>query len=178
MQRLQGKVAVIAGGATGIGAACARRYSAEGARVVIGDLNIGAAQQLAASLGSSAAAIHYDAADAASIKALIERAAATFGRIDVLHNNVALTSQAIQSQDTTVTDIPLEISLTFSRQSSAYPMTSRHWLLSLLRMNRGTSRGGPFRATEDTWRINRKSRTCANSRPNRRAERASNTSTA
>lgn len=109
MQRLQGKVAIIAGGATGIGAACARRYVAEGARVIVGDLNIKTAQQLTASLGPNAAAVHYDAADGASIKALVEVAVAKFGRIDVLHNNVALTSQAIHTQDTTVTDIPLEI---------------------------------------------------------------------
>src|ERR1700733_11846484 len=109
MQRLQNKVSIIAGGATGIGAACAKRYVAEGAKVVIGDLNIKTAQELATSLGANAIAVHYDAADAASIKALIEGAVARFGRIDVLHNNVALTSQAIQALDTTVTDIPLEI---------------------------------------------------------------------
>lgn len=109
MNRLQGKVAVLASGATGIGAACAKRYVAEGARVVVGDLNIGTARELAASLGRNAAAIHYDAADAASIEALIKGAVATFGRIDVLHNNVALTSQAIHALDTTVTEIPLEI---------------------------------------------------------------------
>jgi NAD(P)-dependent dehydrogenase (short-subunit alcohol dehydrogenase family) len=109
MLRLQNKVAIIAGGATGIGAACARRFVAEGAKVVVGDLNIKTAQQLAASLGPNASAVQYDASDDASIKALIEGVAAKHGRIDVLHNNVALTSQAVQARDTTVTDIPLEI---------------------------------------------------------------------
>jgi NAD(P)-dependent dehydrogenase (short-subunit alcohol dehydrogenase family) len=109
MQRLRDKVAIVAGGATGIGAACAKRYVDEGAHVAIGDLNLGTAQELAASLGPKAIAIHYDAADAVSIKALIETVASRFGRIDVLHNNVALTSHTIQRQDTTVTDIPLEI---------------------------------------------------------------------
>ena len=109
MDRLQNKVVVVAGGATGIGAACARRYAAEGAKVVIGDLNIATAHELAKSIGSSAVAVQYDAASAASIEALIEKAVETFGRLDVLHNNVALTSQSVQVQDTTVTDIPLEI---------------------------------------------------------------------
>src|SRR3979411_2448749 len=109
MQRLQNKVAIVAGGATGIGAACAKRYIAAGANVGRGDLNIEVAQELAASLGPNALAVRYDAADAASIQALIESALAKFGRIDVLHNNVGLTSQTIQRQDTTVTDIPLEI---------------------------------------------------------------------
>jgi NAD(P)-dependent dehydrogenase (short-subunit alcohol dehydrogenase family) len=108
MQRLIHKVAVVAGGATGIGAACATRYVTEGAKVVIGDLNFRAAQELANRLGPNAVAVHYDAADAASIEALIKSAVATFGHLHILHNNVALTSQAVQSQDTTVTDISLE----------------------------------------------------------------------
>jgi NAD(P)-dependent dehydrogenase (short-subunit alcohol dehydrogenase family) len=109
MGRLNNKVAIVAGGATGIGAACAARYVAEGARVVIGDLNITVARELAQSLGGNALAVHYDAAESSSIEALVETAARSFGRIDVLHNNVALTSLTIQRQDTTVTEIPLEI---------------------------------------------------------------------
>jgi NAD(P)-dependent dehydrogenase (short-subunit alcohol dehydrogenase family) len=107
--RLKNKVAVVAGGATGIGAACAARYVAEGAQVVIGDINLPTAEKLARELGSNAIAVRYDAADAASIEALINSAPKKFGRLDILHNNVALTSLAIQSQDTTVVDISLEI---------------------------------------------------------------------
>src|SRR5690606_24706566 len=109
MSRLANKVAVVAGGATGIGAACAIRYAAEGAKVVIGDFNIDTARELAESIGPNAIAVRYDAADADSIKALIDSAVETFGTLNVLHNNVAITSLAIQSQDTTVVDIPLEI---------------------------------------------------------------------
>lgn len=109
MPRLANKVAVVAGGATGIGAACAVRYAAEGAKVVIGDFNIDTAKALADEIGPNAIAVRYDAADADSIKNLIESAVAAFGTINILHNNVAITSMAIQSQDTTVVDIPLEI---------------------------------------------------------------------
>lgn len=109
MSRLNNKVAVIAGGATGIGAACARRYIAEGAKVIIGDLNIEAASELANELGSNAKAVQYDASSDASIKALIESAISQFGALHILHNNVALTAQSFQSKDTTVTDIPLEV---------------------------------------------------------------------
>ena len=109
MSRLANKVAVVAGGATGIGAACAIRYAAEGAKVVIGDFNIDTARELADNIGPNAMAVRYDAADADSIKALIETAVEKFGTLNVLHNNVAITSLAIQSQDTTVVDIPLEI---------------------------------------------------------------------
>src|ERR1700761_8786909 len=105
MQRLQNKVAIVAGGATGIGAACAKRFVAEGARVIIGDMNVATVQELAASLGANAFAVRYDASDGESVRKLIESAIEKFGRIDVLHNNVALTSQAVQKLDTTVTDI-------------------------------------------------------------------------
>lgn len=109
MSRLANKVAIVAGGATGIGAACATRYVAEGARVIVGDLNIDAARALAETLGDNALAVRYDAADANSIKGLIDSAVEAFGTLNILHNNVALTSMEVQNQDTTVVDIPLEI---------------------------------------------------------------------
>jgi NAD(P)-dependent dehydrogenase (short-subunit alcohol dehydrogenase family) len=109
MLRLDNKIALVAGGATGIGAACARRYVAEGAKVVIGDLNVDVARQLAASLGSAAFAVQYDASDADSIKALVDSAVSHFGGLHILHNNVALTSPSVMALDTTVTDIPLEV---------------------------------------------------------------------
>src|SRR5690606_7569612 len=67
------------------------------------------AKALADEIGPNAIAVRYDAADADSIKNLIESAVAAFGTINILHNNVAITSMAIQSQDTTVVDVPLEI---------------------------------------------------------------------
>ena len=73
MQRLQNKVVIVAGGATGIGAACAKRYIAEGAKVAIGDLNIKIAQELAASLGPNALAVRYDAADYHGVYASLAR---------------------------------------------------------------------------------------------------------
>lgn len=109
MSRLANKVVIVAGGATGIGAGCARRYIEEGAKVIIGDLNIEVATELATELGANACAVRYDASDAASIEALIESAISHFGALHILHNNVALTAKAFQSQDTTVTEIPLEV---------------------------------------------------------------------
>ncbi len=109
MRRLEGRVAIIAGGATGIGAACAERLVAEGCRVVIGDLNIDEARNLCAKLGDNTHAIHYDAADEGSIKQMVDGAVSHFGRLDILHNNVALTSYEVNVQDTTVVDIPLTI---------------------------------------------------------------------
>lgn len=109
MQRLKNKIAIIAGGATGIGAACATRFIQEGARVVIGDINIDAAQALADSLGSTAKAVYYDAADADSIKNLIDTTVDAFGAIHILHNNAGLMSPKVMDADSTVVDISLEL---------------------------------------------------------------------
>ncbi|MAT51016.1 MAG: short-chain dehydrogenase [Porticoccaceae bacterium] len=109
MQRLQNKVAVVAGGATGIGAACATRFALEGASVVIGDINFPVAKSLAETLGDRVVAVQYDAADADSIRQLIEAAIENFGALHVLHNNVGLVSPEVMEKDTTVVDIELEL---------------------------------------------------------------------
>lgn len=92
MKNLRGKVILVCGGATGIGAATARRLSGEGARVGIGDFNIEGARTLAEELdpsGADAEAWHYDQADEAAVFSLVECAIAHFGRLDGLFANVA-----------------------------------------------------------------------------------------
>ena len=81
--RLDGRVAVITGGARGIGAASASRLVEAGARVVVGDVNRQAAQAVAAELGETALAVHVDVTDEGSVRALAETAVATWGRLDV-----------------------------------------------------------------------------------------------
>jgi NAD(P)-dependent dehydrogenase (short-subunit alcohol dehydrogenase family) len=109
MNRLQGKVAIITGGAGGIGSVCAERFASEGAKVVIADLLEQPAKEVAARIGRGAIGLRYDAGDPASIKAGIEQVMARFGQIDILFNNAAATSFEIQQQDTTAPDIPIEI---------------------------------------------------------------------
>lgn len=109
MDRLEGKVAIITGGAGGIGAASAARFIEEGARVVIADLFEDRGGAVAAQLGSNALPIFYDAGDPGSIERAVEETVATFGRLDILFNNAAVTDLRIQGQDTTATDIPLEV---------------------------------------------------------------------
>lgn len=96
--RLNGKVAIITGGAGGIGSATARLMAARGARVAIADINDHAARALAEEL-PDAIAIMLDLEDEDSVEAMVAQAVAHFGRLDVLHNNAALLGPEIVQAD-------------------------------------------------------------------------------
>ncbi len=88
--RLKDKVAVITGGAQGIGLAIAQGYVTEGARVVIADVNLRAAEQGARQAGEGAQAMHLDVTEQGSIDELVAAVTREFGRIDILVNNAAV----------------------------------------------------------------------------------------
>ncbi|HEX5959889.1 MAG TPA: glucose 1-dehydrogenase [Rhodanobacteraceae bacterium] len=93
MNRLDGKVAVVTGGAVGIGAACARRMLQEGARVAIVDILDEPGGKLAQELagtGKAAIYLHADVAREQEVATAIDTAAATFGQLDVLVNNAGI----------------------------------------------------------------------------------------
>jgi cyclopentanol dehydrogenase len=97
MNRLKGKVALISGGARGQGAAEARIFAAEGAKVVVGDLLNGesnaVAGQINKEIGSKAAlAVHLDVTRAADWRAAVEAAERQFGGLDILVNNAGILS--------------------------------------------------------------------------------------
>ena len=96
--RLDGKVAIITGGAGGIGAATAQLMAARGARVAIADIAFDAAQALAATL-PDALAITLDLESETSTQDMIAATVAHFGRLDILHNNAALLGPDIAQQD-------------------------------------------------------------------------------
>jgi NAD(P)-dependent dehydrogenase (short-subunit alcohol dehydrogenase family) len=96
--RLDGKVAVITGGAGGIGAATARLMAARGARIAIADIAVDAAEALAAAL-PDAFAIKLDLEHQSSIKAMIAAAVSHYGQLDILHNNAALLGPDIARHD-------------------------------------------------------------------------------
>ncbi|MEY2874925.1 MAG: hypothetical protein RLZZ373_2296 [Pseudomonadota bacterium] len=107
--RFANQVAIVTGGASGIGEATCRRLVAEGATVVIADLNAERAEALAAELGVQASAKGFDAADVHSIEDLVLGTVARFGRLDVLHNNAALSSPALHARDRNAIDIEFEV---------------------------------------------------------------------
>ncbi len=95
MGRLDGKVCVITGAASGIGAESARAFAAEGARVVGVDLSDGAPGELA---------IECDVTEEAQVEALYARVRDELGGVDVLFNNAGINP----SEDTTITDTPMD----------------------------------------------------------------------
>jgi 3-oxoacyl-[acyl-carrier protein] reductase len=86
--RLLGKTAIVTGGASGFGAGIARRFAAEGARVVIADVNDASAQQVALELDGLA--VRTDVSKSADVARLAELAVAKFGQVDILVNNAGI----------------------------------------------------------------------------------------
>ena len=89
-KRLDGKVAVVTGAARGIGLAIAARYVAEGATVVIGDLNEAGARAAAAGIGSACSGMALDVTRQDSIDAMVAAVVAAHGRLDILVNNAGI----------------------------------------------------------------------------------------
>ncbi|PYE12768.1 3-oxoacyl-[acyl-carrier protein] reductase [Williamsia limnetica] len=91
---LNDTTAVITGGGQGIGAAIARTFADNGARIVIGDLDEARAKEFAASIGVDAVGVGCDVADGDSVSALLDVAIASFGSLDVMVNNAGITRDA------------------------------------------------------------------------------------
>jgi 3alpha(or 20beta)-hydroxysteroid dehydrogenase len=90
MGRLDGKVALISGGARGMGASHVERFVAEGARVVVGDVRDDEGQAVAAALGDAARYIHHDVTSESDWDAAVSLAVAEFGGLDILVNNAGI----------------------------------------------------------------------------------------
>jgi NAD(P)-dependent dehydrogenase (short-subunit alcohol dehydrogenase family) len=88
MSRLENKIAVVTGGASGLGEACARRFAAEGAKVVIADIDDGAGETLARELGGLY--LHTDVSTPAEVERMVSATVEACGRIDILMNNAGI----------------------------------------------------------------------------------------
>jgi NAD(P)-dependent dehydrogenase (short-subunit alcohol dehydrogenase family) len=105
MRRLEGKVALISGTGGGIGAASARRLASEGAKVVLADINLPAAEATAETIreaGGECFAHYLDLAEELSIEVLIAATLEKYGRIDVLFNNAADTRGETMARDAAI----------------------------------------------------------------------------
>src|SRR6201997_1020735 len=94
--RLAGKVAIISGAASGMGAATARLFAREGAKVVIADVLEHEGRQVAASIGDVASFEHLDVTDEANWETVVDATAARFGKVNVLVNNAGISGSAEQ----------------------------------------------------------------------------------
>lgn len=99
---LQGKCAIVTGAGSGFGAGIAREFAAQGARVMVADINEAAARAVAAEVGGIAQAV--DVADGASVLAMAAAAQAVFGRVDILVNNAGVTHLPALMEDVTERD--------------------------------------------------------------------------
>ena len=99
MNRLSGKVALITGASRGMGAAHARMFVAEGAQVIMTDLDHAAGTALAEELGSNAVFLDHDVAHAAHWAACVAQGEAKFGAINVLVNNAGILGPIVQVSD-------------------------------------------------------------------------------
>lgn len=87
---LSGKVAIVTGGASGLGLACAELFIEEGAKVVIADINTANGEAVAAKLGSAARFRRVDVVNADDVQALVDFTAAEFGGLDIMINNAGI----------------------------------------------------------------------------------------
>lgn len=99
-RRLENKVAVITGAASGIGAVTARRFVEEGAKVVLTDVQVDLGQALADELGDSAIFVECDVTSEAAVAASIDLAVSTWGSLDVMFNNAGVVGAVGSIADT------------------------------------------------------------------------------
>lgn len=128
--RLRNKTAIITGAASGFGAGIARKFTAEGARVMVADINAEAAAEMSASI--DALPQHVDVADSASVSAMVAAAEDAWGRIDILVNNAGVTHLPTPMEDVSEDDFDR----VFAVNCKSVYLTARE-IVPLMRANGG-----------------------------------------
>lgn len=110
-RKLEGRVAIVTGAGSGLGAEAARVLASHGALVAVVDINEEAATQVAAGIigsGGQASAVHCDVAHEDQVDAMVQAVVARFGRVDVLHNNAAILSVEQRQRDRDVINMDVD----------------------------------------------------------------------
>lgn len=102
--RLEGKTAIVTGGASGFGAGIVRKFIAEGARVMVADINADGAQELAAVMGDQAVSFGVDLTRRDQVEEMADTAFETFGGLDILVNNAGITHLPAPMEDVSEAD--------------------------------------------------------------------------
>ena len=125
MNRLNDKIAIITGAASGQGAAEARRFVEEGAKVVVADLNEGDGKALVEQLGGRAIFVSHDVSDEGSWRSVVESCLEAFGGIDILVNNAGVYRQkTLAETDQALMDLHYRVNVlgTFFGMKAVYPV--------------------------------------------------------
>ncbi|MCD2178107.1 SDR family oxidoreductase [Rhizobium sp. C1] len=120
--RLEGKAAIVTGGASGFGAGIVRKFIAEGAKVMVADINGAAAEAFAKELGDAAMGWQVDVSKDDSVAAMAQAAIEVFGQVDILVNNAGVTHLPAAMEDVSEVDFDRVISVNVK---SVY-LTARH----------------------------------------------------
>ncbi len=142
MGRLNDRVAIVTGGGGGIGGASARALAREGASVGVVDVDEEAAQRSAASiagLGGDGAFFRADLAEEAEVADAVAFTTSRFGRLDVLHNNAALTDSDFLTRDTAVSELSLDVwERTMAVNLRSQMLTCKHAVPEMVRGGGGS----------------------------------------
>jgi NAD(P)-dependent dehydrogenase (short-subunit alcohol dehydrogenase family) len=137
MGELDGKVAIVTGSTSGIGEACARAMAAAGARVVVTGLHEDSAQAAAESIagdsGVETLGLGFDTSDEEQVRAAMQRVVDTFGQIDILHNNAAITSVDFMLRDGMIHELDVDLwDQTMAVNVRGYMLCTKHAIGSML----------------------------------------------
>lgn len=132
-RRLLGKHALVSGGASGFGAGIVRRFIAEGARVVIVDLDAAKAEALSQELGEAAYSVHADVSDEASVQHLARAVLAQSGRLDILVNNAGIGQKPAPLDE----QEPLQFDRLFATNARSVFLTARAFVPGMKRQRAG-----------------------------------------
>lgn len=140
--KLAGRVAIVTGAAGGLGAEAAKVMASHGANIIIADINKTAAETVVSEIqgmGQSAFAIETDVSQEESVAEMVKETIRQFGRIDILHNNAAILSEAQRQGDLDVINMDVEAwDRAMAVNLRGAMLCSKHTIPHMIKLNRGS----------------------------------------